>query len=64
MHMLKIVHRDVKPSNIMYSPTFKKHVFIDFGCTDGLKESLGMRSLTKFTGATGYCSDEMFDLLS
>jgi serine/threonine protein kinase len=31
MHTLGIVHRDIKPDNIMYSRTFKKHVFIDFG---------------------------------
>lgn len=63
MHMLQIVHRDIKPSNIMYSPTFLKYVLIDFGCTDILGESLGKFSLTKFTGSTGYCSDQMFDLL-
>jgi serine/threonine protein kinase len=36
MHMLQIVHRDIKTSNILYSPTYKKLVFIDFGCTDVL----------------------------
>ena len=41
MHMVKVVHRDIKPSNIMYSPIFKKYVFIDFGCSEGLKENLG-----------------------
>ncbi len=38
MHRLKIVHRDIKPQNIMYSSTFKKDVFIDFGACDFLYE--------------------------
>ncbi len=33
MHMLQIVHRDIKPQNIMYSPAYNKNVFIDFGGT-------------------------------
>jgi len=31
MHRLKIVHRDIKPTNMMYSSTFRKNIFIDFG---------------------------------
>lgn len=62
--MLKIVHRDIKPSNIMYSPTFGKNVFIDFGCSSGLKETIGQKKLTKFAGATAFCSPEMFTLLT
>jgi serine/threonine protein kinase len=34
MHQLKIVHRDIKSDNIMYSPTYKKNVLIDFGGCD------------------------------
>ena len=62
--MLKIVHRDIKPSNIMYSPTYGKHVLIDFGCSEVLKETLGQEKVTRFTGATAFCSDEMLNLLS
>jgi serine/threonine protein kinase len=56
MHSLKVVHRDIKPDNIMYSKSFKKHVFIDFGGSVLLKESIGEKSLTKFLGTTGFCS--------
>ena len=31
MHQHHIVHFDIKPDNIMFSPHFKKPVFIDFG---------------------------------
>jgi len=31
MHLLNIVHLDIKPSNIMFSNEFSKIVFIDFG---------------------------------
>jgi serine/threonine protein kinase len=31
MHQLNITHNDIKPDNIVYSPIFKKLVFIDFG---------------------------------
>ena len=36
MHMLRVVHRDVKPTNIMFSKAFGKTVFIDFGCSEGV----------------------------
>jgi len=39
--MLQVVHRDIKPGNIMYSETYKKNIFIDFGCTEVLNEKLG-----------------------
>jgi serine/threonine protein kinase len=50
MHSLKIVHRDIKPENIMYSQSFKKNVFIDFGCSDFIQQTIGMSSRTKFVG--------------
>jgi len=31
MHLLNLVHLDIKPANIMISNMFKKIVFIDFG---------------------------------
>jgi serine/threonine protein kinase len=31
MHSLKLIHLDIKPSNIAYSTEFQKYIFIDFG---------------------------------
>lgn len=31
MHILQIIHLDIKPANIMYSKTFQKNVLLEFG---------------------------------
>jgi len=31
MHSLKIIHYDIKPSNVCFSELTNKYVFIDFG---------------------------------
>lgn len=63
MHMLQIVHRDIKPANVMYSETYKKNVFIDFGCTEVLDAKIGEKSVTHFVGTTIFCSGEVLLLL-
>ncbi len=37
MHKLQIIHGDIKPSNIMWSPKYKNNVLIDFGFCKLLK---------------------------
>ncbi len=64
MHALRIVHRDIKPDNIMWSNTFNGPVFIDFGGAKFIKEPLGQRSPTKFIGTIGYVSEDMFKVLN
>ncbi len=44
MHILKIMHQDIKPDNIMYSPKFKKVVLIDFGGSLLIEEPLGLKT--------------------
>lgn len=41
----------------MFSPTFKKNVFIDFGGSEALKETLGEKTMSRFVGTASYCSE-------
>lgn len=63
MHSLGIIHGDIKSENIMWSPTYHKNVFIDFGFTKMLNEQIGQRTKTAFFGTMGYCGDEMKSIL-
>jgi serine/threonine protein kinase len=56
LHWLHIVHRDIKPDNVMLSPSFRKPVFIDFGLSIIITENIGSTSLTHFTGSINFCS--------
>lgn len=38
MHSLKLVHRDIKPYNIVYSKNKNEFFFIDFGFAHSVKE--------------------------
>ena len=31
IHQINMIHSDIKPDNISYSPFFEKWVFLDFG---------------------------------
>ncbi len=55
MHLLSILHKDIKPENIMFSPTFDKYVFIDFGISEYRNEPQGQLSYTGFGGTYAYC---------
>jgi serine/threonine protein kinase len=62
MHILKITHCDIKPSNIMYSKIYGKNVFIDFGVSDILNHEWGLKSLVSFRGTYEYCGHEMKEI--
>ena len=64
LHKQKIVHMDINPGNIMYSPTFKKLVFIDYGFSKIIEEEQGYKTYTEFTGTLQYISKEMMALFS
>jgi serine/threonine protein kinase len=63
MHNFKIIHFDIKPDNILFSPHFQKAVFIDFGLSEVIVEPLGFKTLVQFRGSPAYCSEEMSHLL-
>jgi len=43
----------------MWSPTFNKNIFVDFGMSQFLKEDIGFNTFTKFFGTYNFCGDEM-----
>lgn len=45
MHSFKITHNDLKPDNIIYSPSLNKLVFIDFGLSEVNIQKLGQMKL-------------------
>ena len=45
-----MVHRDIKPLNIAWSPSFEKWVFLDFGFATIVQENRGKKTYTKFIG--------------
>jgi hypothetical protein len=53
---------DIKPENVLYSPTFDRFVFCDFGFSVAKRESFGYKSRTNFRGTLENCSVEMRDL--
>jgi serine/threonine protein kinase len=60
LHQLNIVHLDIKPENITFSPSTGL-VFIDFGLSNILEEKAGVKSSVGFSGSINFCSPEMFE---
>lgn len=40
MHQLKVIHSDIKPPNVMFSPSYQKNVFLDFGVAEVINEEI------------------------
>lgn len=59
MHLLGIVHRDIKPRNIMFSPSLKDLVFCDFGISHPIAEEVGFKTKTTKSGTQSFMSHEM-----
>lgn len=64
MHVLKIVHCDIKPTNIMFSKCYNKNVFLDFGIAEILNEELWENTKTTFKGTYQFVGVEMKKLFS
>lgn len=56
MHSFGIIHKDIKPSNVAYSPSLKNFVFIDFGVSECVKERPGDQTVAFREGTYTYMS--------
>jgi serine/threonine protein kinase len=54
MHCLHIVHKDIKPANILWSIKYSQFVLCDFGVSDFVRENAGEKSETNVEGTFGY----------
>lgn len=59
LHSLHILHCDIKPENICWSPSYSKYVFIDFGLSLIREQAAGHKFYTHFKGTFVYSSPEM-----
>lgn len=57
MHSVHFIHIDIKPSNLAFSNSLQKYVFIDFGLSKIIGESEGEKTKTRFEGTLSYCSE-------
>lgn len=59
LHSFQIIHMDIKLDNIVWSQLYNKFVFIDYGFSKYIEESLGKKSKTNFYGTFSYVSPDM-----
>jgi serine/threonine protein kinase len=59
MHLLGMVHKDIKHANILYCASVDDYVFCDFGLSHAVAESLGFTSHTHREGTNKFMSPEM-----
>ena len=64
IHSFKIIHFDIKPENIVFSPHYKKPVFIDFGFSEIIKEGRGFKTFSVFKGTPNFTSPEMLSIMN
>ena len=62
LRQLHLVHVDIKPENILYSPGWKKIVLVDFGLSMFVKQSVDEETETAFIGTPNYAGKEMQEL--
>ena len=56
LHHFRMVHLDIKPQNVVFSPASKGLKLIDFGFSRVVGEEKGQKTLSSFLGSVGYCS--------
>jgi serine/threonine protein kinase len=59
LHSLHIIHKDIKPKNILWSKRHGRFVLCDFGISHYVKGSAGQKTRTYYEGTYGYSGAEM-----
>lgn len=62
MHAHRFVHRDVKPNNVVYSPSLGSYVLCDFGITAPIPSGPGTKTFAFSDGTMKYMSEELKEL--
>jgi len=61
-HRFHLIHKDIKPRNIVYSPYHSHYVFCDFGISCPVLETVGFSSKTYREGTEKYMSADMMGI--
>ena len=64
LRQLHLVHADIKPDNILYSPGWRNIVLVDYGLATFVKETVQEETETYFMGTPHFVGKEMEELRS
>lgn len=56
MHLLGLVHKDIKPTIILHCQSLGNYVFCDYGVSEAIAEAPGYTSFTFREGTPKYMS--------
>jgi serine/threonine protein kinase len=59
MHEFRLIHKDIKPHNILFSRSLNDFVFCDFGISVPVAEPLGFMTCCYREGTADYISPQM-----
>lgn len=62
MHLLQLIHKDIKPANILFSPAVNDFVLIDFVISCPVAEEQGFQTKSYREGTSSYMSPDMLKI--